>query len=119
MVSLLVPGVKGSPGATGPDHQSHAVLPGLIQEVSAMAEGSLRLRMVVDSMSLPGSCAMSSTRHGEAAGALALTQTCVWEVSGESLATRLLEPVLGLSRYMPAQSFSRASVRTAVGPDGR
>ncbi len=42
-VSLFIPTLNEAPGITGPFHQSQATLPGLIQDVSAISEGSLRL----------------------------------------------------------------------------
>ena len=54
--------------ATLPDHQSQEVLPGLIQDVSAMALGGLRLTTMFDSISRPGSAAIISTRQGDRAG---------------------------------------------------
>src|ERR1700733_14543368 len=69
MVAVFIPGVKFTPSACVPDHQFHAVFPGLIQDVSAMAEGGFRLPTMFDSISLPGSDPISSTRQGQVMGA--------------------------------------------------
>src|ERR1700683_2935740 len=69
MVAVFMPGVKSTPSACMPDHQFQAAFPGLIQDVSAMAEGGLRLLTMFDSISLPGSDPISSTRQGQVIGA--------------------------------------------------
>src|SRR5262245_61885551 len=51
MVGMSVPPFSGG-GRYGPDHQSHAVLPGLIHAVSNAGSG-LRLPMRFESMRLP------------------------------------------------------------------
>jgi hypothetical protein len=48
MVAVFMPVLKPTLGAASPDHQSHADLPALIQEVSAIFEGGLRLMMMFD-----------------------------------------------------------------------
>src|ERR1017187_2844729 len=74
MVSLFLPGLA-TPLAWLPFHQSQGVLPGLIQEVSPMAEGGLRLTTMLDSTRRPGSSAMSNTRQADRTGACATTDT--------------------------------------------
>src|SRR5689334_936890 len=51
IVGMSVPPLSGG-GRYGPDHQSQAVLPGLIHEVSKVGSG-FRLPMRLDSMRLP------------------------------------------------------------------
>src|SRR3954451_15274505 len=65
IVGMSVPPFAGG-GRYGPDHQSHAVLPGLIQAVSNGGSG-LRLPMRLDSMSEPSRSPSMITRHGEPA----------------------------------------------------
>jgi hypothetical protein len=59
-----MPGVKVTPSACSPDHQSQAALPALIHDVSAIADGGLRLTTKFDSMRVPGSRPIMMTRHG-------------------------------------------------------
>src|SRR3954471_11248077 len=66
-VAMSVPPLAGG-GRYGPDHQSHAVLPGLIHDVSKSGSG-LRLPMRLLSMRLPGVSPSMITRHGEPAPA--------------------------------------------------
>ena len=68
-----MPGFEVMVGAASPDHQSHADLPGLIHEVSAIFEGGFRLRMMFDSIRRPGASPIISTRQGVVMGALAST----------------------------------------------
>ena len=70
-----MPAWKAAFLTTGPDHQSQAVLPGLIQEASAIADGGFRFTTMFDSTSRPGSSAIISTRHGDVAGACRMTET--------------------------------------------
>src|ERR1035438_4955673 len=74
MVSVFMPGRNETPLARPPDHQSQEVLPGLIQEVSAMADGGFKLTTMLDSTSRPGWSATINTRHGELAGACRTTE---------------------------------------------
>ena len=67
-MSVFIPVLNETFLATLPDHQSHEVLPGLIQEVSAISLGGLRLTTMFDSTSRPGSAAIIITRQGERAG---------------------------------------------------
>src|SRR5512134_3396465 len=64
-----------TPLTSPPDHQSHAVLPGLIHEGSAIAEGGFRFTTMFDSTRRPGSSAIISTRHGEVTGTCRITET--------------------------------------------
>src|SRR5690348_11544464 len=64
-VGMSVPPLSGG-GSQGPDHQSHAVLPGLIHEVSKDGSG-FRLPMRFDSMSEPSRSPSMITRQGEPA----------------------------------------------------
>src|ERR1035438_5275798 len=75
MVAVDMPGWRsgGPPAQLVPDHQFHDALPGLIQLVSAMAHGGLRLRMILDSTSRPGWSPIMRTRHGELCGSRPLT----------------------------------------------
>src|SRR5664280_1235974 len=74
MVSVFMPGLNETPLARLPDHQSQEVLPGLIHEVSAIADGGFRLTTMLDSTSRPGSSAIIKTRQGELAGACLTTE---------------------------------------------
>ena len=58
-----------------PFHQSHMVLPALIQEVSAMALGGFRLITRFDSTSRPGWSAIINARHPDFTGVSAITDT--------------------------------------------
>src|SRR5579862_7013887 len=86
MVWVFIPSLKFTPSAESPDHQSHAALPGLIQEVSAMAQGGLRLRTMLDSMKRPGLSATIMTRQGECTGVTPTTETPGISRRGESRA---------------------------------
>ena len=48
-----MPAFHGTSGTTGPFHQSHATLPGLIHDVSPISSGSARFVRIVDSTSSP------------------------------------------------------------------
>src|SRR5678816_1134679 len=65
IVGMSVPPLSGG-GSHGPDHQSHAVLPGLIHDVSNAGAG-FRLPMRLDSMSEPSLSPSMITRHGDPA----------------------------------------------------
>ena len=54
MVAVFMPGLTERLGAASPLHQSHADLPALIHEVSAIFDGGFRLSTMFDSISLPG-----------------------------------------------------------------
>ncbi len=73
MVAVFMPGLKLTLGAASPDHQSHADLPALIHDVSAIFDGGFRFRIMFDSISRPGSSPIISTRHGVVTGASACT----------------------------------------------
>ena len=69
-----MPGLKGTFLAKLSVHQSQAAIPGLIQDVSAMAQGGLRFRTIsLVSISRPGVGAIISTRHGVDFGVAATT----------------------------------------------
>src|ERR1700691_2301636 len=85
MVAVFMPTSKSTPLACVPDHQFHAVLPGLIQDVSAMAEGGFRLPTMFDSISLPGSAPISSTRQGQLMGADVRTASVLSSTRGASV----------------------------------
>src|SRR6202795_181937 len=101
MVAVFMPVLKVTLGAASPDHQSHADLPALIHEVSAIFEGGLRLRMMFDSTSRPGSSPIISTRHGVVTGASASTAMDDLSRCGASSA-RSANGASALRRYMPA-----------------
>src|SRR5579871_682640 len=106
MVAVFMPGLKLTLGAASPDHQSHADFPATIHEVSAIFEGGLRLRMMLDSMRRPGASPIMRTRHGVVTGASASTAMEGWPAGwafmrGESSARRA-NGGLSLRRYMPA-----------------
>src|SRR5438128_2890796 len=63
IVGMSVPPFAGG-GSHGPDHQSHAVFPGLIHDVSKSGSG-FRLPMRLLSMRLPSVSPSMITRHGE------------------------------------------------------
>src|ERR1035441_8993817 len=96
-----MPDLKSTPSADSPDHQSQAALPGLIQEVSAIAEGGLRLSTMCDSISRPGALAIISTRHGDGAGVATATERLGSSIWGERRASRALASRPECVRYMP------------------
>src|SRR5579863_1803996 len=102
MVAVFMPGLKSTPSAASPDHQSHAALPGLIHEVSAIAHGGLRLMTILDSTSRPGLSATIITRHGECNGAGPTTETPGMSKRGDNRATSARELCWSACRYMPA-----------------
>src|ERR1039457_3133780 len=108
MVAVFMPVLKFAPGAAWPDHQSQADLPALIQEVSTIFDGGLRLRMMFDSISFPGSSAIIRTRHGLLNGVVVSTARPGSEapaalMCGDRSAFRLCAPNLAsLRRYIPA-----------------
>src|SRR5579862_4327712 len=69
MVAVFMPGTKPTPSACVPDHQFQAVFPGLIQDVSAIADGGFRLPTMFDSINFPGSDPINRTRQGQVIGA--------------------------------------------------
>src|SRR6516164_9661907 len=101
MVSVFFPGRKLTPSSYGPLHQSHDALPGLIHEVSAIIEGGLRLSTMFDSMSRPGSLAISTIRHGATIGALAATLTAASSIRGDRRASSASAVRSECFRYMP------------------
>src|SRR4051794_13511643 len=102
MVAVFMPGRKLTPSATVPDHQSHAVLPGLIQEVSAIADGGFKLMTIFDSIRRPAWSPIMITRQGEWAGVAVATAIPGSSTAGASLAKseRASRPLCW--RYIPA-----------------
>ena len=100
MVAVFIPVLKLTLGAASPDHQSHADLPALIHEVSAIFDGGLRLRTIFDSTSRPGSSPIMSTRHGVVTGASA--STAIRLVDARRKLARIAKGARALRRYMPA-----------------
>src|ERR1043165_450988 len=74
-VGMSVPPFAGG-GSQGPDHQSHAVLPGLIHDVSKSGSG-FRLPMRLLSMRLPSVSPSMITRHGEPAPAAPMSTLAI------------------------------------------
>src|SRR5579863_5290212 len=101
MVAVFMPVLKLTPGAASPDHQSHADLPALIHEVSALFDGGWRLRIMFDSTSRPGSSPIMSARHGVVTGASASTARDGVSRRGDSSA-RTANGARALRTYMPA-----------------
>src|SRR5512138_2639056 len=101
MVAVFIPGLKETFRATLPDHQSHAVLPGRIQEVSAIALGGFKLTTMLDSTRRPAWSPIIRTRQGERTGVCAETASPGSSARGASFASsvRASRPRL---RYMPA-----------------
>src|SRR5215475_13011180 len=97
-----MPGRKLTPSAELPDHQSHAVLPGLIHDVSAMADGGFRLITIFDSTSRPGCALIRMTRHGDRTGVAALTAIAGSPLEGASRENRDRASRPECVRYMPA-----------------
>src|ERR1700693_1168628 len=102
MVAVFLPGLKSTRSSNGPDHQSQAALPGLIHDVSAMAEGGLRFSTMWDSMSRPGSAAIMRTHEGVASGVSPETARPGSSMSGDRLDSRTLALDAEWVRYMPA-----------------
>src|SRR3954447_5316676 len=102
MVAVFIPGLKLTPSAAVPDHQSQAVFPGLIQDVSAIADGAFRLMTMFDSISRPARSPIMITRHGERAGVAVETAMPGSSTDGASLenSERASRPLCW--RYMPA-----------------
>src|SRR5688572_22913483 len=90
MVGMSVPPLSGG-GRYGPDHQSQAVLPGLIQEVSKFG-GGLRLPMRLDSMSEPSLSASMITRHGDPAPSGPMAVRAISERSSSRREMRVCRP---------------------------
>src|SRR5438477_11905343 len=101
MVAVFMPVLKLTLGAASPDHQSHADLPALIHDVSAIFEGGLRLRMIFDSTRRPGSSPIIRTRHGVVIGASAWTAMEDLSRRGDSSA-RTPYGASPFFRYIPA-----------------
>src|SRR5262245_48417762 len=102
MVGMSVPPLSGG-GRYGPDHQSQAVLPGLIHEVSKAA-GGFRLPMRLDSISLPSLSAIMMTRHGDPAPSGPMGVRAINERSSSRREMRDCTPGLPSPRpprYMP------------------
>src|SRR2546428_719317 len=103
MVAVFIPGLKFTPRAKLPDHQSQAALPGFIQEVSERADGALRLSTrSFDSMRSPGIRLTSRTRQGVALGVVPTTAWSERFGSGESLLARALGTPRTPPAYIPA-----------------
>src|SRR3954469_20127440 len=102
MVAVFIPGLKLTPSATLPDHQSHAVFPGLIHDVSLIADGGFRSMTMFDSISRPACAPIMITRHGERAGVAVETAMPGSSMDGASLekSERASRPLCW--RYMPA-----------------
>src|SRR5271170_6183110 len=113
MVAVFMPGTKSTPSACVPDHQFQAVFPGLIQDVSAMAEGGFRLPTMFDSISLPGSDPISSTRQGQLMGAEVCTASVVSSLRGARV--EIMVRPSSCCKYIPAKLSISASV-TATQP---
>ena len=93
--------MKFTPSAAGPDHQSHEALPGLIHEVSAMAEGGFKLPTICDSIRRPTSGAIIRTRQGVVTGVALETERPGSSIRGERRASKLLAFEPECIRYMP------------------
>src|ERR1035438_6148579 len=100
MVAVFMPGAKSTPSAWVPDHQFHAALPGLIQEVSAMADGGFRLLTMFDSIKRPGSEPIMSTRQGQVIGADVCTARLL--SSTQIGRVEIMMRPSSCRRYMPA-----------------
>src|SRR5689334_8724937 len=94
IVGMSVPPLSGG-GRYGPDHQSHAVLPGLIHEVSKDASG-LRLPMRLDSINAPNQSPSMITRQGEPAPAAPISARAISDLSSSRRETRVCTPGLPL-----------------------
>src|SRR5919198_6451088 len=91
-------------------HQrSQAVLPGLIQEGSAMRDGAFSASTMLDSIIFPAVPASSTTRHGLEGGAALFTSPSPSSL-GERSTSR--DSPFRL-RYIPAQSVRSDSVIAA------
>src|SRR6516164_5526815 len=101
MVAVFMPGLKLTLGAAWPDHQSHADLPALIHDVSAIFEGGLRFRMMFDSTRRPGSSPTMITRQGVVTGASVCTAIEGLSTRGDRSA-RSANGAAALRTYMPA-----------------
>src|ERR1051326_6083584 len=110
MVAVVNAGLPSGPRL--PLHQSHAALPGLIHEVSAIADSGLRLLTILDSMSFAGLSAIWITRQGEWWGRVPVTATPGSSRCGASLDTGVGSPqaLPVLVRDMAALSLRSASV---------
>src|ERR1017187_9595014 len=119
MVAVDMPGRRsgGPPATLVPDHHPHDALPGLIQLVSAMAHGGLRLRMMLDSTSRPGWSPIMRTRQGELCGSRPLTASAGSSSLGERCIDRVVFPfwVELLTTNMPAY-WSRSASVIAIQP---
>src|SRR5579872_7256753 len=102
MVAVFIPGLKLTPSAYVPLHQSHAVFPGLIHEVSSIAHGGFRFVTMFDSISRPGSLPIMITRHGDRIGAAVRTTSPLSCSEGESRDTSTCASRVLRCRYMPA-----------------
>src|SRR5579863_4244120 len=100
MVAVFMPGTKSTPSACVPDHPFDAAFPGLIQDVSAMAEGGFKLETMFDSISRPGSEAISITRQGQVMGA----EVCTASMGSSARAGRVEVMMRPSScfKYIPA-----------------
>src|SRR5580658_3694095 len=100
MVAVFMPVLKSAPGAASPLHQSHADLPALIHEGSAIRDGGLRLSTIFDSIRRPGSSPIISTRHGLVTGVVPSTATPGSSTRGDNSACMPNRSLL-FFRYMP------------------
>src|ERR1700722_8139385 len=100
MVAVFLPGMKSTPSASAPDHQSHAAFPGLIQDVSAIAEGGFKLMTMFDSIRRPGSDPISNTRQGQTEGAC--SRTAVELSSARGASVEIMMRPSSCCKYIPA-----------------
>src|ERR1041384_3525277 len=102
MVAVFIPGLNPTPSAYVPDHQSHAVFPGRIHDVSAMADGGFKLITMFDSINRPACAPIRITRQGECAGGAVATAIPGSSTAGASFekSDRASRPLC--CRYMPA-----------------
>src|SRR5690349_17228461 len=90
IVGMSVPPLSGG-GRYGPDHQSQAVLPGLIHEVSNDGSG-FRLPMRLESISAPSRSPSMITRQGEFAPAAPTAARAISDLSSRRRDTRVCTP---------------------------
>src|SRR5581483_1459322 len=102
MVAVFMPGLKSTSRAKLPDHQSQAAFPGLIQEVSAIADGGFRLITMLDSIRRPGSAPIMTTRQGVRRGVTPVAASSGSSARGASRAS-ITRPdrAAAWARYIP------------------
>ena len=88
-----------------------------IHEGSLMAQGSLRLRISVDSTRPPADSASWTVRHGERIGGRPRTLTSEPNQGANSALRERLAAGSGLLSFIPAQSTSAASWRLTWVPE--